>query len=101
MASDEHDVTPIIFYHPFERLCTDGSVEYQTTFEELDRFTQICRDISIDFVDMTEDFKTLYEEKYTLAHGFSNTAVGEGHLNKYGHQVIADRLSEVIMEDQE
>lgn len=52
-------------------------------------------------MDMTDEFKALYEEKHILAHGFVNTAVGRGHLNKYGHRVIAQTLAEKIKEDEE
>ena len=35
-----------------------------------------------------------------LAHGFINSAIGQGHLNKYGCRVIAERIAIVIKEDQ-
>ena len=45
---------------------------------------------------MTDSFRDLYATEHHLAHGFINTAVGSGHLNKYGHRVIAEKLAEVI-----
>lgn len=33
--------------------------------------------------------KVLYKKKYMLAHGFANTTVEQGHLNKYGHELYS------------
>jgi lysophospholipase L1-like esterase len=62
-------------------------------------FEKACEDNDIIFVDMTDDFKQLYEEKNILPYGFINTKVGRGHLNKYGHMVIAKKLAQVIKEE--
>ena len=61
-------------------------------------FAELCADENIIFIDMTEEFVSLYEEQHILAHGFVNTTVGRGHLNRYGHASIAKRLAEVIEE---
>lgn len=89
-------ITPIIMYHPSETLSEDGSVQYKTNADDLKMFAKTCEDLGIIFVDMTPDFERMYEEEHILAHGFINTAVGTGHLNKYGHKAIAERLAEVI-----
>ena len=59
-------------------------------------FARMCADEGIIFVDMTDDFVSLYEEQHILAHGFVNTGVGVGHLNRYGHEMIAKRLAQII-----
>lgn len=69
---------------------------YNTDNLYLDCFASTCEDLGIVFVDMTDSFKDLYATEHQLAHGFINTAVGSGHLNKYGHRVIAEKLAEVI-----
>ena len=89
-------ITPIIMYHPSETLSEDGSVQYKTNADDLKIFAKTCEDLGIIFVDMTSDFERMYEEEHILAHGFINTSVGTGHLNKYGHKAIAERLAEVI-----
>ena len=93
---EDTGITPIIMYHPSETLSEDGSVRYKTNIDDLKMFAKTCEDLGIIFVDMTPDFERLYEEEHILAHGFINTAVGTGHLNKYGHKAIAERLAEVI-----
>lgn len=63
-------------------------------------FHKICNKNGIIFIDETNAFEKLYTEKHILAHGFVNTSVGSGHLNKYGHQVIADSLEHIIRESE-
>lgn len=97
-CAKENRIKVIIFYHPSETLLEDGSVKYNTDEACLNAFSDLCTEKNIIFVDMTPDFEKLYSEKHIMAHGFSNTAAGVGHLNKYGHKAIADRLYEVIKE---
>ena len=47
---------------------------------------------------MSQQFLDYYRQNNILLHGFSNTHIGEGHYNKYGHAVIADVLYNTIME---
>lgn len=89
-------IIPIIFYHPSEQINPDGTVTYNTDNLYLDCFASVCVDLDIVFVDMTDSFKNLYATEHQLAYGFINTAVGSGHLNKYGHRAIAEKLAEVI-----
>lgn len=95
-TAKENNITPIIFYHPSEELNSDGKVTYNTDQIYFDCFASTCEDIGIVFVDMTDSFKNLYATEHQLAHGFINTAIGSGHLNKYGHRVIAEKLADVI-----
>ena len=86
----------IIFYHPTTRIDEDGNLLNKTDPDALSAFQDACDKNEIIFVDMTPDFEKMYEEEHILAHGFINTAVGTGHINKYGHKAIAERLAEVI-----
>lgn len=86
----------IIFYHPTTEIDGNGNMINTTDPEALAAFQEACDKNGIIFVDMTPDFEKMYEEEHILAHGFINTAVGTGHLNKYGHKAIAERLAEVI-----
>lgn len=89
----------IIFYHPTTELDESGKLTNTTNSEALMAFKKACEDNNIIFVDMTDDFERLYEEKSILPYGFINTEVGKGHLNKYGHKVIAEKLAKVISEE--
>lgn len=86
----------IIFYHPSTEIDGNGNMINTTDQDALSAFQEACANNGIIFVDMTPDFERMYEEEHILAHGFINTAVGTGHLNKYGHKAIAERLAEVI-----
>ena len=72
-----------------KRPCADAKLEL---------FSQLCEQNGIIFVDTVSDFESLYAEKNILAHGFANTAVGTGHLNEYGHRLVAEAIANAIKE---
>ena len=39
-----------------------------------------------------------YKESYQFSYGFSNSAPGEGHMNKTGHRIVAETVYEFINE---
>ena len=92
---EENGLSLIIVYQPKTNLDNDGRLVYQNE-KAVDAFAQTCFAQSILFLDMTESFDKLYDERNILAHGFTNTAVGSGHLNKYGHALIARELAKAI-----
>lgn len=94
--ANDKTVTPVIMYHPTVTIDEDGSVAVPDADDYRDCFARMCADEGIIFVDMTDDFVSLYEEQHILAHGFVNTRAGVGHLNRYGHEVIAKRLAQII-----
>lgn len=98
-VATERDVKPVLMYHPAVMIGAGGDVVIPDEKEYRDCFADFCADEGIVFVDMTDDFVSLYKEKHVLAHGFVNTGVGVGHLNRYGHEVIAERLAQVIERD--
>lgn len=90
--------TPIIFYHPEAIILETGDWNCSTDDEYLKIFKETCERKNIVFVDMTQEFYDVYDKKELLAHGFVNTDVNDAHLNKVGHQMIADKLVKVIEE---
>lgn len=94
--SNNHNVTPIIVYHPQLGINEDGSVQLLHSDNEIKKFADICQQSGVFFVDMSEDFVNGYEKNHKLPYGFNNTVAGEGHLNAYGHNLIAKKLLEVI-----
>ena len=95
--ADNHHVTPVILYHPTETLCGDGTVKYGVGDEKYRNiFEKGCEKNSILFVDLTDAFKEMYAGEYRLAHGFVNTATGNGHLNRYGHRLAAEKLAGIV-----
>ena len=90
----------IICYQPATELDNDGSMICVTNPDSLSLFSRACEDNGIVFVDMTEDFQESYQSRSILPHGFTNTAVGAGHLNEAGHEMVADRLAITIREQE-
>lgn len=84
----------LIVYQPETQIYHTGS--YISTVGECDAFREACTAHGIDFLDLSEPFETLYNEEHILAHGFINTAVGEGHMNEAGHRVFAEEVAEYI-----
>ncbi|MCI9098502.1 MAG: hypothetical protein HFH58_01255 [Lachnospiraceae bacterium] len=86
----------LIVYQP--KTAIDESGKYLSTSE--DRYSEIfrqrCKSIGIEFVDLSEEFEALYTTEHVLAHGFSNTAAGEGHLNETGHKIFAEQVEAVV-----
>lgn len=98
LLCSEYDVTPIIFYQTKLILNEDGTVTTNTDADDLELFKTACEKNNIVFVDMTETFIEGYTTDYILPHGFANTTIGTGHLNKYGHEMIANKLIQVMEE---
>lgn len=96
LVAKDNSVKLLIFYQPHTKIDEHGNLISDTNNKYLSLFKQTCLENDIIFVDMTDDFSDLYNSKHILAHGFNNTAVGVGHLNKYGHIVIAKKLASII-----
>jgi hypothetical protein len=86
----------MMVYHPHLTVEKDGSAAAEQPNEYLTRIRNACNSNGIHFMDMTNAFIAEYDATHLLPHGFSNTAVGTGHLNKTGHRLIASQLSEFI-----
>lgn len=90
--SKKNNIKTIIVYHPREKLDKNGDINYITDVSKLNSFKDDCEKLDIIFIDMSETFKKYYYKEHKLAHGFNNTHVGNGHLNKFGHKLIANEL---------
>lgn len=93
---NEYGTKIIILYHPRDYVINvDGTVSFNDS-SYLRAFSQGAKEHSVSFVDMTENFKALYNEEHKLPHGFANGEVGVGHLNAVGHRRSAQALYEEI-----
>lgn len=91
----------VFLYHPDIQVNENGQAEAVEDEKYMMLNKKLCDKYDFLFVDMTEDFLKAYQEEYILPRGFVNTKMGYGHLNKSGHIMIADKLSKVIVEDEE
>lgn len=97
-VDNANGLSVIIFYHPSIMIHQDGSISTNSDPAMIQSFREVCETNSVYFLDMSDRFMREYEESYTLPYGFANTSVGSGHLNQYGHAMIADELYKLISE---
>lgn len=90
------DIEIYIIYHPNTGVEYDGQYKRQNDEEYRAFFDKACNEYGIKFVDMTYIFQNDYYTNHRLAHGFSNTGIGIGHLNSIGHKLIADELYQLF-----
>jgi len=95
---EAHGVELIIYYHPHMNINFDGSVSPATQHQCIEAFSRAAETSGVTFIDMTPIFESGYEMTSMLPHGFNNTPAGTGHLNPYGHRLIAQELFRVITE---
>lgn len=99
-TENEYNTKIIVMYHPFETLHNDGSISFSDA-DYSKVFAQYAQKHDVGFVDMTEDFEVIYYNEHHVPHGFSTGELGVGHINKYGHAAIANRLYQYINELEE
>ena len=89
----------IIAYHPSTTLEQDGTITFSGTSAREDSFAALCKKNGILFLNMRERFQMEYDENHILPYGFANTSIGSGHLNRYGHQMMAEELYALMQEE--
>lgn len=86
-----------IVYHPEVSLSDSGEIEIIPSATK-EQFKNCCEENNIFFIDMTEDFVIEFNNSNKLPYGFMNTSYGTGHLNRTGHQLIAEKIYSVMEE---
>ena len=89
------DKQVIIIYHPAVKLEADGSMTALSNHAE-DYYRAACSANGIDFIDMTDRFMSAYNEEHIIPYGFYNTSMGDGHINRQAHEMMAEELAKVI-----
>ncbi|MBE6620190.1 MAG: hypothetical protein E7625_02345 [Ruminococcaceae bacterium] len=97
----DYGVQLIVLYHSNIQIDSKTGKALKDSSEFTNFFAAYCETTGITFVDMSERFKAEYDEKHILPHGFANTSIGTGHLNKHGHRMIAEELFEIIGSEDE
>lgn len=89
----EYDGKIIFLYRPGIKVSSDGILSYS---EDYDSFKRAIEDSGLVLVDAGREFQKLYNEKHVLPYGFSNTGLGKGHLNKFGHMAVANAIYDEV-----
>jgi hypothetical protein len=97
-TASRNNVKLIIFYHPRLDLNADGSVTSVGNSDDLELFSSACAENGVTFIDMADVFLAAYDSHRVLPHGFFNSPIGTRHLNAKGHEMIAERISRIILE---
>lgn len=97
--SNKYGVKTIIMYHPTIQLKEDGSLLVNKDYSYTESYNDICKKYGIELLDMTNRFIVEYDNNKVLPYGFINSSVGVGHLNKYGHAMVAEELYDLISKE--
>ena len=89
----------VIVYIPAIEVDYEGKIIAPANTNEKLLFKNLCEKHDIKFIDMYSSFADTYTKTNRLPRGFSNTKVGVGHINKYGHGQIAKELYEFISKE--
>lgn len=98
--AQQYQTDVMIFYYPDLALQEDGTLVTSSNEEKTKEFQKLCEENEIIFVDVTEAFEEEYKINHRIVSGFPNTAECYGHLNRYGHELIAEAIGEKILEGQ-
>lgn len=96
----QYNTEIVIVFHPFEKLNEDGTLSFIND-STTDLFAEAAQKYGITYIDMADDFVTMYKTNHHVPHGFITGEIGSGHLNKVGHKAFADALYTVIREMEE
>jgi hypothetical protein len=80
------------------------TVQYKISNEEPSfvekELESACREQGVPFLDMRRTFVEHYKQTREVAHGFSNTQPGVGHINRLGHRLTAMELVKLLNAEQ-
>jgi hypothetical protein len=55
-----------------------------------------CARYGVPYISFYDAFRKAFAELHQPLHGFSNTSLGVGHINKLGHATVAHSLANWI-----
>ena len=90
------DKPVVLLFNPYMKINKDGSMSVSANENIFKLLSKACSDNNIVFAETSQNNISTYENGYKVYRGFQNTSFPNGHINKYGHAVLADKLYEVI-----
>ena len=96
--SAENNVIPVIFMHENFSVDAEGNVVIGENEIYKKAFKKCCENNGIEVVDVLDEMISNYKQNFEFPYGYSNSVPGKGHLNKMGHEMIAEALYEKINE---
>ncbi len=85
---------PLVFvYAPSTPRLSGGKIHINDNNAHLNKlFKQTCAKEGVGYIDLISSFNGLYEQEHVFPRGFFNSVPSCGHLNEYGHELIAQAL---------
>ncbi|MBR3808957.1 MAG: hypothetical protein IKK46_01480 [Clostridia bacterium] len=97
--AEKNNCKLVIIYSPQIEVDYYGDIVKEAPSFGYEIFRDACEKYNVEFVDMFDTYEKMYEESNRLPNGFSNSAIGKGHINKYGHNCIGNKLYDTIVEE--
>lgn len=97
-TANDNNCKVVIVYSPQAEIDYYGNMIKNEYTEKQKLFADTCAKYNIKFIDMISAYDAMYKDVRYLPQGFSNIAIGKGHLNEYGHKCIAQEVYKVISE---
>lgn len=95
-TAGKHNCRVLILHSPQMAVDYYGNIIKGEVSEEEKLFEKLCEKYDIDYINMFDSYEEMYEKTNHLPQGFSNTAIGRGHANRYGHNCIAEKLYDFL-----
>lgn len=96
---EKNNLKLIIVFHPNFTVTNNEEIVFNYNESDCKIFEEVCKNNDIIFINMKQDFINEYKKNNIIPYGFDNSVIGYGHLNKYGHKIIANRIKEKIDND--
>jgi hypothetical protein len=89
---------PVIFvYCPdVPRIKKNTIIKEDTYKQQMKLFSEIADKYNISFLNLSGEFVNFYETTGLFPRGFANSKPSEGHFNRYGHEIVAEIITEYI-----
>ncbi len=95
-VSAAHGVKTVLVYMPTLTPDGQGQLHTDTRPDEREIFERLAAENGLLFLDLTGTYTRAAEEDGRLPFGFSNTAPGQGHVNRLGHRLFAEAVYALI-----
>ncbi len=95
----EQTSLPLIFvYCPHVPRISNGKIiTADSKTKEMDLFFKIARQHGISVINLRDRFVNFYKTSGVFPRGFPNSIPGEGHLNQFGDELVAEAIADHLI----
>ena len=92
---NQFQATALLYIPDYRYLAEGASAETQKSQDVGQFFKDLATTLNIPY-QRVEGFPHYYKNRLQPPVGFANAHMGKGHLNKAGHQLVAQSLAQLI-----